>query len=404
MKRNWKYRLYPNKEQEEKLLHSLEACRQVYNTCLEQRIMLYRDRKKRISRIEQQNQLKEAKGEPAFKGVHSQVLQDPTFRLMRAFDAFYRRVAKKEKPGFPRFKGKNRYHSFTYPQATGFSINPTRPGHAGLRLGCIGSINMRYHREIPEEAVLKTSTILRKMRKWYAIISIKLPDVSSGRVGKPVGLDVGLEKYATISTGEKIPNPRYLREADKRMAKEQRKLRKKLGGIKGQKKSGNYKKQSFEVAKCHERTANRRLDFLHKLTRDLINNYSYIKVENLRITNMMHNHKLAKSIADAGWGTFFQMLAYKAEEAGTLVEFVNPNGTSQTCLCGERVPKTLKDRLHVCPSCGLIADRDWVSAKLIEGRAGTVRTKACGDDGDSTAVLVGVTSSTNQEATSFGAW
>jgi putative transposase len=388
---NYRYRLYPNKTAESTLSYVLEACRQLYNTTLEHRIVNYRDRKHYVNYNEQWRQLQSFyREDPLFSGVYSQVLQTTLKRLDNSFRGLF-----KNGRGFPRYKARNRYHSFVYPQNTGFAIVPTRDKHAKLRLGGIGYINMRYHRPILDEATAKTCTILNKNGKWYAVISIVLPDVPKGRIGKPIGIDVGLEKYAMLSTKERVENPRYYRKSEKKLAHEQRKAKRMQKG------SNNRKKQMRKVANVHEHIVNQRRDFLHKLSRDLINNYSYIKVENLQIRNMVRNHKLAKSIADAGWGTFFNMLVYKAEGAGTLVEFVNPNGTSQTCTCDERVPKALKDRIHVCPKCGLVADRDWVSSEIIKGRDGTSRTKqACGELGDLTRELVGVTSSAKQEAPS----
>lgn len=156
------------------------------------------------------------------------------------------------------------------------------------------------------------------------------------------------------------------------------------------------------MAKLHEKVGNRRRDFQHKTARGIIYQHPFVKVESLRIHNMLKNHKLAKSIADAGWGTFLRILDSKAEEAGGLVLYVNPAGTSQTCLCGAQVPKDISVRVHVCHKCGLVMDRDEVSAKLVmvgEGssRSGTDRIQACGDSGDLTGKRVGVTGSSKQE-------
>ena len=402
MKRNYRYRLYPHQGAETALGMALEASRQLYNTALEHRILNYRDRKHGINYYDQANELP-LFDDPVFSLLHSQVRQDVLRRLQKSYDAFFRRTYNGEKPGFPRFKGKNRYHSFKYPQATGFAVTPTRKKHAKLRLGGIGNVEMRYHRLIPKNAKIKTCTILRKNRKWYAVISLELPDVSRNNDhGDPLGIDVGLEKFLTDSGGEKVPNPRFYRKGEDKLKKAQRKLAKKTGGKPGEKKSNNYRKQAFNVAKLHEKVANRRKDFQHKTARGIIDQNPLVKVEALRIQNMLKNHKLAKSIADAGWGTFFRILDGKAEEAGGLVLYVNPAGTSQTCLCGAKVPKDLSVRVHVCPECGLVMDRDEVSAKLVKARegssrSGTGRIQACGDPGDMTGKPVGVTGSSKQE-------
>ncbi|MBU4490681.1 MAG: transposase, partial [Actinobacteria bacterium] len=326
MKRTAKYRMYPNKTQERTLNNTLAVCCSIYNTCLEQRKMLLGDRKKRITRIEQQNQLTEAAREDTeLRRVHSQVRQDPTFRVQRAFDAFFRRLAdpRCNNPGYPRFKSRRRYDSFTYPQATGFSIKLTKKRHAKLRLGKIGSINIRYHRSIPEDATLKTCTVRRKNGRWYACITYEIPDVPvRDDLGEPVGIDVGLENLFALPNGHLEENPRHYRKAEARLRVEQRKTKRMRKG------SSNRNKQQRKVAILQEGTANRRHDNLHKITRRLVDAYPYIKVERLQIDNMRRNHNLAKSISDASWGTLFFMLDYKAEGAGGLVEYVDPRGTS----------------------------------------------------------------------------
>ena len=405
--KTFKYRLYPHTGVLTAFLITLEASRQLYNTALEHRVVSWKDRKKRINYYDQANELPSL-GDPVFDLVHSQVKQDVLRRLQKAFDAFFQRQknrsSSKGKTGFPRYKGKNRYHSFTYPQNTGFEIKETRPGHANLRLGALGTVKMRYHRPIPATGKVKTCTILRKNRKWYAVFSTELPKtpmLPGVRYTEPVGL----ENYLALSDGSIEENPRYYRKAQVSTAKEQKKLKRVKNG------SNNFRKQSLKVAKRHEKVANQRADFLHKLTKKLVDKYPYIKVESLKIENMVRNHKLSKSIMDAGWGTFFYMLAYKAAEAGTLVEFVNPRGTSKVCWsCGKLVPKDLKDREHKCTFCGFTAHRDLNSAlvirdrKPLKARAGTARTsnQARGEPGDPEGkTLSGVTGSAKREASSF---
>lgn len=235
MKRNYRYRLYPHEGAETAMGMALEASRQLYNTALEHRILNYRDRKHGVSYYDQANELPTL-DDPVFSLLHSQVRQDVLRRLEKSFDAFFRRLksGNGDKPGFPRFKGKNRYHSFTYPQSTGFSVNPGRKKHATMRLGNLGKIDMRYHRLIPKDAKLKTCSILRKNRKWYAVISLELPDVPRKiYLGDPLGIDVGLEKFLTDSDGDKVPNPRFYRRAEEKLKKGQRNLAKRKGGRPG---------------------------------------------------------------------------------------------------------------------------------------------------------------------------
>lgn len=377
MKRSYRYRLYPNKNTEKVLSHTLEACRQLYNVAREQRILSYQGERRSLWYNDQQNQLPEFKQEEPFFGVvYSQVLQDVLRRLDFAFSAFFKRVSLGIKPaGFPRYKQPNRYHSFKYPQATGFAIKNVNGNKAKLRLGAIGSINLRYHREIPNEAIIKTCTVIRKNRKWYASISVVLPDIPKRTdIGDPIGIDAGLENLLTLSTDEFIENPRHYNKSQDRLAIEQRKLSRMEGSKKGQKKSNNFKKQSLKVSKVHEKIANQRLDRSQKLSRDLVNTFPYIKVEALKIKNMVRNKKYSKSILDAGWGQIFLMLGYKVEDTGGRVEFVNPKGTTQICWnCGEVVPKDETVRIHNCPYCGFMVHRDFNAALNISSRVGTTR-------------------------------
>lgn len=374
MKRTMVFRMYPNKTQDKVLNDTLVTCCHIYNACLEQRIMLYKDRHKRISRIDQQNQITEAAHDDMhLRRVYSQVRLEPTFRVQRAFDGFFRRLNDPtKKAGFPRFKSLGGYDSFTYTQH-GHKIISINGKHAKLRLGKIGSINIRYHRPIPEEAIPKTCTIKRKNDKWYAHITYELPDVPVRQdLPEPVGLDMGIFSLYADSNGHLEDNPKHFNKNQAKLRHEQRKAKRMV------KHSSNWKKQQKKVAKIHEKTANQRQDNLHKVSRKLVDAYPYLKVEKLQIQNMLLNHKLAKSISDASWGKLFFMLDYKAEEAGGLVEYVDPKGTSQTCLCGNKVPKTLKDRTHVCTKCGIIIDRDTMSAMVIKERDGMSRL-ACGE-------------------------
>ncbi|MBU4194996.1 MAG: transposase [Actinobacteria bacterium] len=381
MKKTYKYRLYPNKEQSSRLSRVIETCRHVYNDALTQKRLLYKHHKKTISYEEQYSEVKEATRDDAYlQEVYSQGLQDVLRRLDRAFNAFFERAHRGRKPGYPRYKGRDRYSSFTYPQNTGFEIRPGRPGKAKLRLGKLGSVNMRYHREVPEEAVVKTCTIVRKNGKWHACFSVVLPDVEKRDTYRnPVGIDVGLENLLTLDDGTTFEHKRCLRASEKNLAHHQRMLSKKKRG------SSRRKKQKERASKLHEKVANQRKDYLHKVTRRLADTYDLFLVEDLRIKNMLKNHNLAKTIADASWGTFSSMLTYKAEEAGGSVVKVNPRGTSQACSeCGAKVPKKLSERMHSCPYCGYAAHRDVNAARNIlrlgtslTARGGTPVGAAC---------------------------
>lgn len=284
--------------------------------------------------------------------------QDVLRRLDKSFSAFFRRAKKGEKPGFPRYKGRSRYNSFTYPQF-GFKFKEEKK----LFLSKIGTINIRKHRDIPSEATIKTCTIKREGDRWYVCFSLELPDVPHMQsFTSPVGIDVGILSIAALSDGTIHEAPGHYRRQERRLAREQRSLCRKKRG------SNNRRKQAKKAAEIHRKIANRRKDFLHKLSRSIVDKHDLIVVEDLKIKNMVKNRHLSKSIADASWGTLISMLSYKAEEAGGRVIKVDPGHTSQVCSgCGERVNKSLSVRIHSCPYCDLTIDRDVNAAINIMG-------------------------------------
>jgi putative transposase len=180
-----------------------------------------------------------------------------------------------------------------------------------------------------------------------------------------VGIDVGLKSLVVLSNGEKIEAPKFLRKSEKKLKREQRRLSRK------RKSSQNRRKQAITFTRIHRKIKLQRADFNHKLSRMLVNRFDVIGFENLRIPSMMKNHRLAKSIADAGWGQLRVFTSYKAEEAGKTVEVVDPYGTTSDCsTCGFHVSKALSERTHKCPNCGLTLDRDWNAARNVLKRVG----------------------------------
>ena len=347
----YRYRINPSKSQISKMEQTLEACRWVYNETLALRKNAWEQEQRNISYYESKRQIPIWKKEsPVLSTVHSQVLQDVSLRVDLAFKAFFRRVEAGEEPGYPRFKGKGRYDSFTYPQS-GFKLNGDR-----LYLSKIGDVKIVLHR--PIEGTIKTCTIRRSPTgKWYACFSVECDPTPAPQKETMIGVDVGLESFATLSNGEKVENPRFFRTDEKALAKAQRKL------SKAEKGTPERKKARKNVARIHERIANRRLDFAHQTSRQLVDQYGTIVVEDLNIKNMQKNHCLAKSIADVAWNQFITITENKAEEAGSRVIRVDPRNTSQQCSgCGMIVKKTLSDRVHTCPHCGLTMDRDQNAA------------------------------------------
>ncbi|KAB2947263.1 MAG: transposase [Candidatus Methanoperedens nitroreducens] len=375
MRKAYQFRIYPNKNQEVKLNSTLSTCRHLYNDALAQRkrqaelnnlcrsfdVCLW-GKPEWITYRDQQNTLPGNKTNFQ-KEVFSQVLQNTLKRVDTSFKNFFNGF------GYPRFQGRGRYNSFTYPQA-GFRIEDGR-----IKLSKIGAIKIIQHREI--EGKIKTCTIKKDIDQWYVMLSTEIEKpILPVETKQSIGIDVGLSSLLTMSNGSQIEPPEFLRSSEKKMAKEQIRLSRKKKG------SHNRKKQGKIVARTHRTIRNQRKDFAHKTSRKLVDTYDKIVFEDLQVKNMMQNHHLAKSISDAGWYQLIQLTNYKAEYAGKIVEQVNARNTSQNCSqCGNPVPKKLSVRMHSCPFCGLVMDRDHNAAINILSRskntAGTAEIKAC---------------------------
>ncbi|HEY7127460.1 MAG TPA: RNA-guided endonuclease TnpB family protein [Ktedonobacterales bacterium] len=378
IRKTFKYRLYPTKVQEETFLFILRRCRELYNSALEERQAAYRICGVSVGYAVQCHELLEIKEAfPAYQKIGAHVLQDALRRLDKAFQAFFRRVKNGEKPGYPRFKSKMRYHSFTFPDRERWKLVDNR-----LKLLGIGDVKVKLHR--PIEGTIKTCTIKRDVDQWYVFFSCQVEAPAPlPPSNKEVGLDLGVIHFATLSTGEHIANPRPYRKGLKRLkllqqAKDCKKHR-----------SHRRKRAAIRLARAHRKVRNQRQDFQHKLARRLVNEYGLIVMEDLHIAQMVKapepkpdpekegaylpNGAAAKgglnqSILDAGWGQFQHFCVAKAEEAGRRIVFVDPYNTSQLCSgCGRLVPKDLEVRWHSCPypDCGIELDRDHNSARTI---------------------------------------
>jgi len=305
--------------------------------------------------------------------VHSQVLQSTLKRLDQSFKNFFRRVkerkaGKKVKAGFPRFKPSHRFNSFTYPQS-GFRLTNSQDR---LQLSKIGDVRLKNSRSV--EGKIKTCTIIRDIDQWFVILTseISLPKPAKS-LNLTVGVDVGIKTLAVLSDGTEIENPRHTLKSEKKLSREQRRLSRRDKG------SANRDRQRISVAKVHRKIRRQRDDYLHKLSNQLVRDYGCIIFEDLHIQGMLRNHKLAKHISDCSWNKLIRYTQYKAESAGVEVILVNPRNTSQMCSgCGEVVPKTLSDRVHACPHCGLVMDRD-LNASINICTVGSTGTNAFGD-------------------------
>lgn len=358
MRLTFKYRIKANKETIAKAERWLDLCRFVYNCALAQRIMWYKQGKKSISKYDQMHQLAEAKKEHSeYKEVNAQVLQDVLARLDKAYQSFFRRIKQgKEKAGFPRFKGKYRYDSFTFTSVNnGWKLKDKYLSVTNLGIFKIYGLR-------PIEGKIKTVTIRRSPTgKWYACFSCdNVPERLQEHSDKSIGLDMGLTSFIVDSEGNQVIYPKYLSLSEKLLRMRQRRLSRRKKG------SSRRNKARILVAKAHEIVQNRRNDWLHKVANDYVSKYGKIVIEDLNIKGMVQNRHLSKSISDSSWGMFGELLSYKAECAGRELIKINPNGTSQICsCCGVKVEKTLAVRIHHCPYCGLILDRDFNAARNI---------------------------------------
>jgi putative transposase len=295
---------------------------------------------------------------PELQNVYSKVLQYENYRLHSNIITLNLIKKKGRKIGKLRFKGKNWFKTFTYNQS-GFKIIKRDRIHDLLCLSKIGNIPMVMHRDI--EGKIKQITIKHEPSgKWFASIIAESDDIIQKTNNiRQIGIDLGLENYVYDSDGNHINHPRCLNKSLQKLAKEQRKLSKKRKG------SNNRIKQKIKVARIYERITNQRNDFLHKLSNHYVKNYGFISLENLEVSNMIKSPHLSKSIMDASWSRFIQMLEYKAESAGIRVVKVEPRYTTQKCSCCGRIErKMLSERIHNC-SCGLITHRDMNSANNI---------------------------------------
>jgi putative transposase len=276
-------------------------------------------------------------------------------RLDKTYQAFFRRRERGEKAGFPRYKGTNRYHSFTFKEYG----NGARRDNGTVVVAKIGRIRVRWSR--PLEGTPKTLTISREADGWYVCFSCaEVPVHPLPPTGQKTGIDLGLESFATLADGTMIHTPAYYRKAEASLRRCQRRVARRKKG------SHRRRKAVRLLAKAHQRIRNQRRDFHHKTALSLVRQYDVIYYEALRVRNMVKNHHLAKSIADAGWSAFLTILAFKAAGAGKRAVAVDPASTSQRCSgpnCAEVSWKGLSVRWHACPHCGTRLHRDHHAAR-----------------------------------------
>jgi len=351
--KGYKYRIYPTSKQINILNKQFGCSRFVWNHFLDLRSSVYKEEKKTISGFECKHMLVDLKKEYSWlREPNSQSLQESVLNLEKAYRRFFKGLG-----GYPRFKKRANHQSISIPQS--FSIDNTKLFIPKLKTG----IRIKLHREV--KGIMKTLTISKTPSgKYYASISCKTDIEPLPKTNKQIGIDLGLTDFAVLSTKERIENPKILRESQRKLTKLQRQLdRKQHPRYKGDKtkKSNNYKKSRIKVARLYDEITNRRKDFLHKLSKRLINENQVISLETLNVKGMVKNHHLAKSISDVGWKMFSDMLEYKAGWYGRTVKKIPMfYPSSKTCsVCGYiKSDLQLKDREWICPKCNTIHDRD----------------------------------------------
>lgn len=357
MRKTFKYRLYPSRKQAETLEGQLaEACT-LYNAALQERRDAWRMAGKSVNYYDQANQLKAIRADGTLGLANYSACQDVLRRVDKTFQAFFRRLKEGRRPGYPRFKSRRRFDSYTFP-AYGDGCKLRDDGR--LYVQGVGILKVKLHRSVV--GCIKTVTVKREAGHWYVCFSVGVTTVKPlPASSEATGLDVGLESFAVLSDGRQIANPRYYRQALTRLRRAQRKVARRSKG------SHRRRKAVRELQRAHVHVRCQRSDFHHQTARKLVNQYGLIAVEDLKIKGLAGSNwrGISKSVHDAGWGSFFAKLSYKAEEAGRTLVKVNPNGTSQHCLCGAAVPKDLGQRWHQCPACGLSVSRDQAAAMEI---------------------------------------
>jgi putative transposase len=378
--KTYKEKLRPTPDQERQLDVVLWRCRTLYNVALEQRKTAWERCHVSVKRFAQEAELTDIRAEfPDYAALHSHILQDVLARLDKAYQAFFRRVQAGEQPGYPRFQGRHRYHSFTYKEYG----NGARLDNGYVVLSKIGRIAVHWSRRTKKGAInstIKTVTISREADGWYVCFSCEgVPVQPLPLTGQETGIDVGLKVFLITAQGEVVENPRQYRRAERELKKAQRRVTRRKKGSKRRRKAAQV------LAKKHQKVRRQRTDFHHKTALDLVRHYDVIYLEDLQVANLCHRPEpvpdgqggylhngasrkagLNTSIQDAGWYNFRQILTCKAECAGKRVEAVPPAYTSQDCSgCGERVEKSLSVRTHVCTHCGLSLDRDENAARNI---------------------------------------
>lgn len=355
--RTTEFKLYPSKSQAKKLDEWMSHCCFLFNKFLDQRKKAYSRRKESISYNDQCKTLTEwRRASESTRSVPADFQRDSLRRVDRGMKAFFRRCKSGEKPGFPRFKSAARYNSIECLAAGSYiKTNAIRiPG-----IGCV-----RARGQFGDHPVQKLLRVIRRASGLYAQVLVEHKSIRHlPENNLEVGFDLGLESFLVSNAGEKIENPRHLKRSSRKLRRAQKRVSRCKKGSNGRKKSVRM------LARIHEKVSRQRTGFCHRVSRDVVNRYQRIAVEDLNIKGLSKG-MLAKHVLDACWGKFISLLTYKAENAGRQLVKVDPRGTSQECPnCGCIRKKQLNEREHNCSSCGLRCHRDHASAQVVLQRA-----------------------------------
>jgi putative transposase len=361
MIRSYKYRIYPNKEQAQKLEQFFGATRFVYNWGLEQKTKQYRQDKTNLSYFDLTNKLTRLKKQKEFKwlkSIYSQSLQASLKNLDKAFISFFRKNS-----DFPKFKAKRRSRaSCQFPQHVKVNFEEYQVFIPKLKY-------IKFAKDRKFNGLIKTCTVSKtKTNKYYISIlvedGVELPKKKKINENNTLGIDLGIKDFIVLSDGTKIPNPKFLEKAENKLAKRHRELSRKQKGSK------NREKAKLKLVKTYEKITNKRDDFLHKLSHKLVteNQITTLCFEDLNVSGMMKNSRLAKSIGSASWSRFINMVKYKSDWYGkNAIQIDRFDASSKTCTCGVKNEQlTLSDRFWTCSSCGTAHDRDILAAKNIK--------------------------------------